>query len=155
MGGFGENAAAAGGDSAPAAPAQSTGGAASSGISAGGILSGIGVGLTGYELMKSHRDSKKQQKELRRLQLLNTQRKKNLLEERLAARRARIGSLGISSDGSVAASKQSLIQNTMDDIAEDDLAYSSQYDEISDNYRKKLRQTLLNEGSDLAGKVIK
>lgn len=151
MGGFGESTAAVGGGGEAAA----SGAAGATGGLAAPILIGAGVGLSAYDLVNSKRQAKKQQKEVRRIQLLNMKKKKNLLEEKLAARRARIGALGISSDGSVAVSKQSLIQDTMDDIAEDDLAYSSQYNEISDNYREKLRQTLLNEGSDLAGKVIK
>lgn len=153
MGGFGESSTATTGGGEAASGGSTA--AASEGLSASGVLSAIGLGLTAYQMIESERSNRKQLKAIKRQQAINTQRKRNLLEERLAARRARVGSMGISSDGSVAASNRKLADDVINDIAADDEAFNTQYSEVYDNYREKLRKNLIDGGMNLANKVLK
>lgn len=147
----GSGAAASGGQSAAAGGAS----AAAGGASLGGVTAGIGLAMTAYDLLQSASDNRKQLKKIRRQQLLNHQNKSNVLEEQLAARRARVGSMGISTTGSVAATNNKLIGDTYRDIALDDEAYNDQYKSMNDEYKEKLRKQYLSAGMGLAGKVIK
>ena len=161
MGGLLSSGTAAGTGSAGAgaAPAGALEGAAGATAATGGLaaplLIGAGVGLTAYDLINGANQNKKQLKAVKKQQLINAQQKKNLLEERLAARRARVGSLGITSDGSETASIKKIAQDGFNDIAFDDIGYNQKSSEISDSYRDKMTRNLLESGINFAGKVLK
>lgn len=129
--------------------------ASSSGIGLGGITAGLGIAMTAYDLLQSASNNRKQLKKIRREQLLNHQNKTNVLEEQLAARRARVGSMGISTSGSVTAANKKLIGDTYNDIVTDDEAFNDQYSSFNNEYKEKLRKQYLNAGMGLANKVIK
>lgn len=129
--------------------------ATSSGIGLGGITAGVGMAMTAYNLLQSASNNRKQLKKIRREQLLNHQNQSNVLEEQLAARRARVGSMGISTSGSVEAANKKLIGDTFSNLAIDDQAYNDQYKSFNDEYKEKLRKQYLNAGMGLANKVIK
>lgn len=162
-GGGAASGAVGGGGSAAGSSAVSSGGqsaagggaAAAGGASLGGVTAGIGLAMTAYDLLQAASDNRKQLKKIRRQQLLNHQNKSNVLEEQLAARRARVGSMGISTTGSVAAANNKLIDDTYSNIALDDEAYNDQYKSINNEYKEKLRKQYLSAGMGLANKVIK
>lgn len=156
-----------GGLGAASSSATTSGGGAGGGAStasgatssAGGlampIIAGAGLGFTAIEMMNNSKANKKQLQNIRKQQLYNQQKKKNILEEQLATRRARIGGMGISSSGSVTAANNKLIDDIYQDIAEDDEAYNDDYSEVSNNYQTKLRKNLLDAGLGLTGKILK
>lgn len=110
-------------------------------------------GITGASGVKSATQSQLQ--DIRRRQENSRRQKKNILEEQLAARRARLSSMGISSEGSGQAVQKRLINNAYTDIAEDDAEYDSRYSEIYKDYQSRVRNQILNGTLDIAGKVLK
>lgn len=159
MGGLGGATSAASGSAAgSAATSSAISGAAGATAATGGLaapLMAVGVGMGAYDLLKSQRDSKKQLQQIRKEQLINQQNKSNILEQQLSTRRARLGSMGISSSGSAAVVNDKLINDTFTDIAQDDEAFRNQSESINDEYKEKLRKQYLSAGMGLTNKVIK
>ncbi len=91
---------------------------------------------------------------LKNSQEINRRNKKNILEEQLSSRRARLSGMGISVGGSAVAQQQGLARKAYEDIAQDDTKYEERYSDIYEDYQKRLRQQLLNT-VDSAAKVIK
>lgn len=156
LGGAASSSAAQGVASSGTSAASASGAsAATAGIGLGGAASGIGLALTAYNLIQSARENRMQLKKVRRQQMLNHQTQTNILEEQLAARRAKLGSMGISQTGSAAAANNKLISDTYSKIASDSEEYNDKFTSINEGYKDKLRKQYLDAGLGLAGKVIK
>ncbi len=112
----------------------------------------VGKQLT--KLSDNKNQLNKQLISLKNSQEINRRNKKNILEEQLASRRARLGSMGISVGGSAVAGQQGLSRKIYEDIAQDDTRYDERYSDIYNDYQKRLRQQLLST-VDTASKVIK
>lgn len=117
----------------------------------------IPTAIVNKQLMKLSSDKSglnKQLMSIQNSQSINQRNKKNILEEQLASRRARLGSMGVSVGGSAIAQQQGLARKAYEDIAQDDTKYKERYSEAYDNYQTRLRQQLLNT-IETASKVIK
>ncbi len=117
----------------------------------------IPTAIVSKQLMKLSSDKSglnKQLMSLQNSQAVNQRNKKNILEEQLASRRARLGSMGISVGGSAVAQQQGLAKKAYEDIAQDDTKYKERYSEVYDDYQTRLRQQLLST-IETASKVIK
>ncbi len=77
-------------------------------------------------------------------QLANREKKKNILEENLAKRRARVAAMGMSGDGSALAEQQREAYEGYKDIAEDDYNYYHQYKTNRVNTKYKIRSNAVN-----------
>lgn len=83
------------------------------------------------------------------------QRKKNILEQQLATRHARMANMGISSSASADAANNRLIDEAFDDIENDNMAFWAQQDARADDFKLKYRKNLLDTGLSVVGKVLK
>ncbi|MDD4556774.1 MAG: hypothetical protein PHE89_05575 [Alphaproteobacteria bacterium] len=88
-------------------------------------------------------------KSIRRQQAINEAKKKNILEGQLAARRAKVGSLGISTSGSNVAVQNRLVGDAQREISYDNWGYQDKYAQVFNNYQDKIR----SEAIDYAPKV--
>lgn len=131
------------------------GGIAAAGSFAEPILFGATLGKGLNDLSKDKKNTKQQLSLVRQQQENNRNKQKNILEEQLASRRARLGSMGISSSGSAAASHNKLIEDTYNNIAEDDNEYNNKYSEYYNNYQSNLRKKIMDGASDITNKVLK
>ena len=105
-------------------------------------------------IFDSKSSAKRQEKNATILQYLNMQRKKNILEQQLATRHARMSGMGISSSASADAANNRLIDEAFDDIEKDNIAFLSQQDEYN-NTQNQYRKNLLDKGLSIANKVLK
>lgn len=122
----------------------------------------VGIGLMGYNALKSYgdgreaqADSRHQMKNLYFEQMQNQQRKKNILEEQLAKRRASLGSLGISASGSEEAVQSKMVEDVYKDIANEGMGYNNKYSQLRNQYKNENNQRLLNGVLSATNKLIK
>lgn len=144
-----------GGGSSKSGDSGSSGGGASFGSYVGPALQGAKLGLNMRDLEDSKKNTKRQLWAIRQQQEVNRNRQKNILEEQLASRRARLGSMGISSSGSATASQNKMIEDAYNNIAEDDNLYNSKYSEFYNNYQSNLRKKIMDGALDATNKVLK
>ena len=124
------------------------------GFSYSSILGPMGTVLDVKNMFDLKNSSKRQEKNAFLLQYMNMQRKKNILEQQLATRHARMSSMGISSSSSADAANNRLIDEAFDDIEKDNIAFMSQQEEYN-NTQNQYRKNLLDKGLSIANKVLK
>lgn len=129
--------------------------AGASGFSASSLLGPMGMALDVKNMFDSKQSAKKQARNSFLLQYANMQRKKNILEQQLAARHARMANMGISSSASADAANNRLIDEAFDEIDSDNIAFLANQDTKADNFNRKFRKNLLDTGLAVAGKVLK
>ena len=127
---------------------------AGGGLSLKSLLGPIGMVSDIKGIFDSKSSAKRQEKNAFLLQYLNMQRKKNILEQQLATRHARMSSMGISSSASADAANNRLIDEAFDDIEKDNIAFMSQ-EETYNNEQNQYRKNLLDKGLSIANKVLK
>lgn len=81
--------------------------------------------------------------------------KKNLLEQQLANRRANLGAMGISGSKSSAAVQERLARETYEDIEEDNKVYQRQIENLQDAKNNRLNQTIFGSVLSDSGKLIR
>ena len=118
------------------------------------MLGPMGIALDIKNMVDLKNSSKRQEKNALLLQYANMQRKKNILEQQLATRHARMASMGISSSSSADAANNRLIDEAFDDIEKDNLEFMNQEEEYN-NTQNKYRKNLLDTGLSIANKVLK
>ncbi len=121
----------------------------------GGIATAAQVGLSAISLLNANRGSKQKISYDTAQQNINNQKRKNLLEEQLASRRAALSAMGLSNGKSALAVQKHLIDSTYDDIKQE-TQLSEQKKKISDEERQtSLTNNLLNLAVDTSSKMIK
>lgn len=118
------------------------------GSSAGSTLL---TGLSTLSLLNGKNSGKNQIEQLRQNTAADIQKRRNLLEQQLASRRAGLGSLGITGSASSAAVEQRLAGEAYDDMEASRNNYNYRSQEIVDGYNK----SLLNRLNTAARKFIK
>lgn len=139
-----------GGSSEAAASGGSEGG-----IGLGGVMTGIGAGMSAISLLNSRKKNKQQQYYLQQDYMQKAQARQNLLDKQLATRRAQFGGMGISSSGSAAAVEQRLAGETYDAIALDSQKYTRQRNELELENQENLRQGIYDTISGVTNRLIK
>lgn len=86
-------------------------------------------------------------RQAKRKQEIDEKNRKNILEEQLAKRRAAIGSLGISSSGSVLSSQDKMIKDSYKNISQSGSYNSDAY------YYSKMGMNLLNGANNVNGMI--
>ena len=129
--------------------------AGASGLSATSLLGPMGMALDVKSMFDSKKAAKKQAGNSFLLQYANMQRKKNILEQQLATRPARMANMGISSSASADAANNRLIDEAFDKIENDNMAFLAEQDAKADGFNLKYRKNLLDTGLAAAGKVLK
>ena len=129
--------------------------AGASGLSATSLLGPMGMALDVKSMFDSKKAAKKQAGNSFLLQYANMQRKKNILEQQLATRHARMANMGISSSASADAANNRLIDEAFDKIENDNMAFLAEQDAKADGFNLKYRKNLLDTGLAAAGKVLK
>ena len=119
-----------------------------SGSSAGSTLL---TGLSTLSLLSGKNSGKNQIEQLRQNTAADIQKRRNLLEQQLASRRADLGSLGITGSASSAAVEQRLAGEAYDDMEASRNNYNYRSQEIVDGYNN----SLLNRLNTAARKFIK
>ena len=115
---------------------------------AGNLLSGGQDIYNMVEDNKNLRDNYKQDHQrLLHEQQLNREKKTNILEQNLAARRARVAAMGISGDGSAAAAHK--------DMTEDDYNYYNDAVKNRRDIRYKIRKNAVNGTIDGTESLLK
>ena len=118
------------------------------GSSAGSTLL---TGLSTLSLLNGKNSGKNQIGQLRQYTAADIQKRRNLLEQQLASRRAGLGSLGITGSASSAAVEQRLAGEAYDDMEASRNNYNYRSQEIVDGYNN----SLLNRLNTAARKFIK
>lgn len=118
------------------------------GSSAGSTLL---TGLSTLSLLNGKNSGKNQIEQLRQNTAADIQKRRNLLEQQLASRRAGLGSLGITGSASSAAVEQRLAGEAYDDMEASHNNYNYRSQEIVDGYNN----SLLNRLNTAARKFIK
>ena len=118
------------------------------GSSAGSTLL---TGLSTLSLLNGKNSGKNQIGQLRQNTAADIQKRRNLLEQQLASRRAGLGSLGITGSASSAAVEQRLAGEAYDDREASRNNYNYRSQEIVDGYNN----SLLNRLNTAARKFIK
>lgn len=118
------------------------------GSSAGSTLL---TGLSTLSLLNGKNSGKNQIEQLRQNTAADIQKRRNLLEQQLASRRAGLGSLGITGSASSAAVEQRLAGEAYDDLEASRNNYNYRSQEIVDGYNN----SLLNRLNTAARKFIK
>lgn len=118
------------------------------GSSAGSTLL---TGLSTLSLLSGKNSGKNQIEQLRQNTAADIQKRRNLLEQQLASRRAGLGSLGITGSASSAAVEQRLAGEAYDDMEASRNNYNYRSQEIVDGYNN----SLLNRLNTAARKFIK
>lgn len=130
----------------------------SSGPGAMSYVSGIlGAASTLYDIYGLFKGSKKQRLYINNMfgnTYTNIQKRKNLLNRQLAARRAQMGAMGITSSSSYAAAQQRLAGEAYDDIAKEASDYNYNLDNLKAEQREKQRDVILGSALGLGSKVI-
>lgn len=123
---------------------------------AGNLLSGGQDIYNMVEDNKNLRDNYKQDHQrLLHEQQLNREKKTNILEQNLAARRARVAAMGISGDGSAAAEQYREAYNAHKDMAEDDYNYYNDAVKNRRDIRYKIRKIAVNGTIDGTESLLK
>lgn len=118
------------------------------GSSAGSTLL---TGMSTLSLLNGKNSGKNQIEQLRQNTAADIQKRRNLLEQQLASRRAGLGSLGITGSASSAAVEQRLAGEAYDDMEASRNNYNYRSQEIVDGYNN----SLLNRLNTAARKFIK
>lgn len=118
------------------------------GSSAGSTLL---TGLSTLSLLNGKNSGKNQIEQLRQNTAADIQKRRNLLEQQLASRRAGLGSLGITGSASSAAVEQRLAGEAYDDMEASRNNYNYRSQGIVDGYNN----SLLNRLNTAARKFIK
>lgn len=118
------------------------------GSSAGSTLL---TGLSTLSLLNGKNSGKNQIEQLRQNTAADIQKRRNLLEQQLASRRAGLGSLGITGSASSASVEQRLAGEAYDDMETSRNNYNYRSQEIVDGYNN----SLLNRLNTAARKFIK
>ena len=117
--------------------------AGASGLSATSMLGPMGMAFDVKNMFDSKKAAKKQARNSFLLQYANMQRKKNILEQQLATRHARMANMGISSSASADAANNRLIDEAFDEIENDNMAFLAEQDAKADGFNLKYRKNLL------------
>lgn len=75
------------------------------------------------------------------------QRKKNILEQQLATRHARMANMGISSSASADAANNRLIDEAFDEIENDNMAFLAEQDAKADGFNSSTAIAVFDTGS--------
>ncbi len=132
------------------APANSSGG-----ISGTGILGAI---MMGYNLLSAFKKDKKQKLYLNNLYantVHNINKRKNLLEQQLASKRAQLGSMGINNSKSAAAVQGQIAREAFDDIDNEVINYNYKVDTAEAENNQAFKQNLVNALYGVGQKLIK
>lgn len=106
-------------------------------------------------LIKAAENSNKKINNLTVDQQAGIRKKKNLLEQQLSARRARIGAMGITGSKSSAAVQSRIARETYDEIEQDNKHYQRQIENLQDVQSNRLNQTILGSVWSDSDKLIK
>lgn len=131
------------------------GGTSNSGMTAGSILGAVTMG---YNLLSMFKKDKKQKLYLNNLYgntAYNIKKRKNLLEQQLAAKRAQLGSMGIGSSKSAAAIQGRIASEAFDDINNEAANYNYKVDTIEAENRDTNNKNLVNALLSVGQKLIK
>ena len=110
------------------------------------------LGSSTLNILDKRRDVKEQKHNMYANYVQTTQKRKNLLEEQLASRRAKLGSAGITSSTSSLAAQNREVKNAYSDIQYETDKYKRESKKLDRNYRSDM----LNNVFDIAnGKMIK
>lgn len=114
-------------------------------------LTAVQLGSTALNLLDNSKEKKRESEYLAQSYQASVKKKKNLLEQQLASRRAALGAGGTSGGKSALAVQDRLIRDTFDEIDEDTANYKKQYASIREsNLPAQILQSVAS-----VGKIIK
>lgn len=119
------------------------GAAVSSVAGAATTKAAIGTGLSTMNLINSTKTAKRNAQNLQAGYQSTLRNRKNLLDQQMAARRASLGAMGITSSPSAAAIQKRQTQQIYEDINED-----------AENYKRKVAQNNQNVQSDYYNNLL-
>lgn len=121
----------------------------------GGIETAIGVGLSAANLLNEANNQNKQLKQMQKNYQYNQTKRKNLLNEQLASRRASLSAMGLGASKSAAAAQQRELKEGYDDLQNNNDNFEYNYSQKYREKEKNLRNGLLDSIWDTTGKIIK
>lgn len=131
-------------------PANSSGGMSGTAI--------LGAIMMGYNLLSAFKKDKKQKLYLNNSYTNtahNIKKRKNLLEQQLASKRAQLGSMGISNSKSAAAVQGRIAREAFDDINNEAVNYNYKVDTAEAENNDAFKQSLVNALYGVGQKLIK
>ena len=103
-------------------------------------------------MLDNRRNVKEQKHNMYANYVQSTQKRKNLLEQQLASRRAKLGSAGITSSASSLAAQNREVRNAYNDIQYETDKYKRESKKLDRNYRSDILHDVFDTAS---GKMIK
>jgi len=110
------------------------------------------LGNSTLNILDKRRDIKEQKHNLYANYVNMTQKRKNLLEQQLASRRAKLGSSGISASSSALAAQNREVKNAYSDILYETDKYKRASKKLDGNYRSDMLHSVFDAAN---GKMIK
>ncbi len=121
----------------------------------GGIETAVGVGLSAVNLLNEANNQNKQLKQMQKEYQYNQKKRKNLLNEQLASRRAGLSAMGLSSSKSAAAVQQREAKEGYDELQYNNDNFDYNYSQKYRDKENNLNQGLLDSIWGTTGKIIK
>ena len=121
----------------------------------GGIATAAQIGLGAVNLINANRSAKQKIKYDTTRQEIENQKRKNLLEEQLASRRAALSAMGLSSGKSALAVQNRLIDDAYEDIKNNNVLEEQKNKMANDERKTSLSSGLFGLAADSASKMIK
>ena len=121
----------------------------------GGIETAVGVGLSAVNLLNEANIQNKQLKQMQKEYQYNQKKRKNLLNEQLASRRAGLSAMGLSSSKSAAAVQQREAKEGYDELQYNNDNFDYNYSQKYRDKENNLNQGLLDSIWGTTGKIIK
>lgn len=114
----------------------------------GAVASGVAVAGKAVNLINQRKQTKTAKKNMFSNYVQTTQNRKNLLDQQLASRRARLGAAGLASSPSALAAQNRDIKKTYQDISHDADRYQRNVRQAERDYRASLISGGLNESKN-------
>ena len=121
----------------------------------GGIETAVGVGLSAVNLLNEANNQNKQLKQMQKEYQYNQKKRKNLLNEQLASRRAGLSAMGLSSSKSAAAVQQREAKEGYDELQYNNDNFDYNYSQKYRDKENNLNQGILDSIWGTTGKNIK
>ncbi len=117
----------------------------------GGVSEAVSVGTGVTSMISSRNAQKDEMNNIRKQQQSAVNNRKNLLDQQLASRRAMLGAMGVSMDGSNQSGQQKIIDEGYEDIYDTNYQYDNRYKKAYDDYHSSLYSGI----GGLTSKVLK
>ena len=121
----------------------------------GGMGTALSVGMSAVNLLREADDANKEMKQIQKNYQYNQKKRKNLLNEQLASRRASLSAMGLGSSKSALAAQQRELEKGYDELQNANDNYEYSYSQKLKEKERNMTSGLLGTIVDTTGKILK